>query len=257
MQRTMKFLTHRLDRQAIGSDILLTTYFSGILDSQRGTIVGPDDDSKVRLLEDCSHLKTRIVILHNGLSDSFALKHSGQYVRFEKLDSIPEPTWNVYERRWAAYLDWLQTNPVHGRIVCVDLFDVRMKRDPFSWMGPESRLVYVSREPRAVCSTTSNGAWMVDECRRFFGKVPRILHYRPVLNCGLWGGRYTDVLWILRRLCREIRRRPGRAVSDMAVFNFVIRRHIEPGGWLWAEGAPFHSVFGANDQEADVCFVHK
>jgi hypothetical protein len=113
--------------------------------------------------------------------------------------------------------------------------------------------VYVAREIKK----TPGGRWMVEECRAAFGKVPRILRNRPLLNCGVWGGRYADVLRIMVSLCEEIRRQSGRATTDMAAFNTVIRQEIEPLGRLWAEGSPFHSVFGAHDRNADVCFVHK
>jgi hypothetical protein len=238
-------------------NFLLATYLSDILDSQRGDVVPPDEDGRVGLIEDCARLGVPIVILHNGLSESFTTRHSGTFCRFEKIEALPEPSWNVYERRWAASRDWLSSHLLEGRVLCVDLFDVRMNRDPFRWIPSGSGLVYVSREPWVVSNETPEGRWMVEECKTSFGKVPRILRNRPLLNCGLWGGRYPDVLRIMVSLCDQIRRQRGRATTEMAAFNVVIRQEIEPRGLLWAEGPPFHSVFGAGDRHADVCFVHK
>jgi hypothetical protein len=240
-----------------GGDILLATYLTGIVDTQRGDPVAPDDDSRVVLTEDCARLKVPIVVLHNGLSDSFTARHAGPFARFEKIEPVPEPSWNVYERRWAVCRDWLASHRFEGRVVCVDLFDVRMNRDPFRWMPPRSSLVYVSHEPRAVNRWNPGGQWMVQECRTAFGKVPRILRNRLILNCGVWGGQYADVLRIMVLLCDEIRRQLGRPLTEMAAFNAVIRREIEPHNLLWAHGAPFHSVFATHDRNADVCFVHK
>lgn len=195
------------------------------------------------------------IIFHDGLSDTFIQRHQTIKLRFIAVPPAVDLSNNDY--RFFVYRDWLPLNPVDS-VFCVDLFDVRVNRNPHELLDDSHHLWVGIERDWTIDQRTPDGQWMVNKLRTCYGNVPRKLHGKPILTAGHWGGFYRHVLRFLVRLTSEIDCiNPGPKLNcNMAAFNRVMYRDMG-ARHLWMKGAPLHSVFRTYDTNADVCFVHK
>ena len=226
-------------------DVIVTSYFAGQPDPQRGVAMTPNYDDLLPLVN--SIRGQRLVILHDCL-DAPDTEHV-QHVRVETSIS-------PYFQRWISILQYLRANPEIGRVFCVDATDVELLNDPFEQMADH---LYVGDEPsRTACP------WMVQQHRAvFLLEFFRRHGSQPLLNAGLVGGRRTLVVQFLRRLisvyfdCLEaaaIKRLPGPGNTDMGVFNYTARTFF--AGRL-KHGREVNTVFKTFSKDGPSWFRHK
>ncbi|TVQ97790.1 MAG: hypothetical protein EA399_12195 [Desulfovibrionales bacterium] len=80
-----------------------------------------------------------------------------------------------------------------------------------------------------------NNPWMLKHFDRIYGQRFSFLHDRPVLNCGIIGGRLEDVVLLLEQVCEEMHHLKIRNVlNDMVVFNKIL--HERWAGAVYSGG---------------------
>jgi hypothetical protein len=202
-------------------DVVLTVLLTARKDPQRGRALKAEPSLLSELHDSLKH-DGRFVVLHTALDDA------GKLPRAE-LHQVPQQI-NPYFERWVAVYRWLRAHPEVGRVWCVDGTDVRMLRDPFDEMEPDT--IYTGYEP-----STLRSKWMLDHhpdknLQEFMKGSPNL----PLLNAGLLGGSREDVMGFAHAMVKmwfddhidwimgwEKGRVCDASSGDMAVFNYVAR----------------------------------
>ncbi len=237
----------RLDR------VVLSTYLTSRPDPQSGQSVAPDRWELVAgWAEGIRARGLRGVLLHDQLSPEFVARLQPYRVECVRCAPVPESTHcNAWRFHLAA--EWL------GRQDCAtafltDLFDVRIKDDPFDLLRTDFDL-WIGTEPWMIDDGTSSGRWLLRRLQQTFGHVPPHVLGRPILNCGIVGGFRAPLLALFHEIWGTLSHR-GPLAADMAALNVLVYGRADLQR-VWSRGAPLHSRFKAYDQEAPVCFVHK
>ena len=238
--------------------VILTTYLTMKPDPQRKYRHRPDDPRKLSLAKDADRLGYPCYILYDELSGKFIREHRTENIGFYHVEQLPHLSCN--DCRFAFYrylLDVMERKP--ETVWCVDLFDVRMNRNPdFLILADPDYKLWVGASRRwSIDATTPDGNWAVRKLTNCYGEVPECCRSKPILWAGTWGGRYADVVEALESLRDEVAVVSKRHHNcNMGVFNKVMRERYGPDE-LWTKGPPLHSEFRARQVDAPVCFVHK
>lgn len=225
-------------------DVVVTAYLATKPDCQRGRFVAKDDYGYMRhWYESLTACRLMGVILHDSLSVSFVRRFETSSVQFAKVR--PSTQFSLNDERFFLFHQWLRQNPCR-KVFLTDLSDVFFKGDPFVLV--KERKLYVGSE---TTRTRQNG-WMKRKYKRFYGGV--LYPNEVVLNAGIVGGWYDDVLRFLSDLVTEIGRLDTRDNCNMVAFNRVIRS----SGYDFVTGYPLHSRFKKDGSHAtDARIIHK
>ena len=210
-------------------DTVITVYFTGVEDPQRGKWE-PNMADITALINSVTSKGQRLVILHDVEEwTDVQIKTIG--VQLVKV----ETSLNPYFQRWVSIWDYLRQHPEIGRVWCVDATDVEMLRNPFDEM--ESSKIYIGSE-----TTQTWNNWMIANHRvqflqTFFRQYARV----ALVNPGVIGGSRKDVMELLRKMNKmyfDLKFEVGR--YDMGLFNYVVRTFFTG---RFETGAKVHTKF--------------
>ncbi|HVI60119.1 MAG TPA: glycosyltransferase [Luteimonas sp.] len=213
-------------------DVVLTAYFSGVYDPQRGRAWRTDVAELIPLFES---LRGRDVqVIHNDLPET---------VPGIRVGGIHSP----YFDRWRFYYGWLRAHPEVRYAWCVDATDVVCLRDPFSDL--RAGVLYVGSELATVGID-----WMRKHHPEYAGWIDQHRD-EQLLNCGLVGGDRATVMALCQRMMREY---GDRAIAgctptlDMGAFNVAAR------AFQYETGSRIHTVFRRFDRgNTTAMWAHK
>lgn len=183
-------------------DVIMTNYYTGVADFQRGKNWEADLDSISPLKESVEKHDVELVLLH----DCFDLPN--------KVECTLDPYWNRILR---AY-EYLRENEDVRRVFMVDATDVTMLNNPFEGYAMEEGKIYAGDEGNLlVCKWIRDRAFL--DPYRMFVMQNRNLR---LLNAGIIGGSREDVMMVLHGLL-TLYADSKMKVNDMVAFNYLLR----------------------------------
>jgi len=214
-------------------NLILTCYFISLIDPQRGEKWGYNPNA----------LDGLVSSIPNGV-DFWCMSESS--IRSMHLYS-PKHS-NPYLAKWIAFKEYLEANPQYDNVFCVDGTDVEVMHNPFDYIMPNK--IYCGDE-----NSILDNVWLKNHHPYFIHFIKR---YRSMtlLNAGVMGGGRKIVLEFLTEMVRLINTIPDCGMTDMALFNYVLRttfvNRIE-------SGRKVTTVFKAFDKENKLksWFKHK
>lgn len=200
-------------------NVILTSYFNYANDPQRGKRWSAQISELMPLIDSCIKRKQKLIIF----SDCFVDTVQNEYIHFETTQPSKTHSPNVY--RWIVYHEWMQRNEF-DKCWMVDSTDVVLLKEPFKII--KDGKLYCGDE---VDMPTDN-AWM-RKCQEPYFKIA---DYRSVIqshakerliNCGIVGGTAEIIVPLIERWAKIHREKTAgmRVSTDMAVFNYVVRKH--------------------------------
>lgn len=225
-----------------GKNLVLTSFFVGQPDPQRGESWKPDASAVMPLFNSIPYRE--IMVLNDCML-------------------IPPPNGagaecliNPYFQRWISYRKYLiDHRHTLGFVWCVDATDVIMLNNPYPHMS--RGVLYTGDEPGTV-----NNAWL-----KTHHKHPviqnMIIKWRtqPLLNAGILGGDVDTVIDFCGKMIdyytqfeedAKLRRMHGAGLTDMGVFNLVAYSHFKP-----VHGRQVTTVFKAEQTQSAAWWKHK
>jgi glycosyltransferase involved in cell wall biosynthesis len=195
---------HYIDyKQSDKENVIITTYFNSVLDTQRGQKWTADLSSIMALVKSCQKLNIKLIVL----TDCFYK---------EKLEGVEfvyhEPEINPYFERWNAIYTYLKSKD-YGFVFCVDATDVEVLKNPFLSMKKD--LVYVGCET----GTIGSNRWLYNHHSQLKFMLDAIRH-KQIINAGLLGGSS----YLVSNYCNNIMSfyyKYGDMYTDMAAFNIA------------------------------------
>jgi glycosyltransferase involved in cell wall biosynthesis len=226
---------------------LLTCYFNGSKDPQRGHYwSGNMADLKV-LIDSCNATKTPVIIFHDCLDNAV----DSELVHFRRVAKSAVKSPLAY--RWIVYRDYLEKN-AHEKVFCIDSTDVKVLKNPFNYM--ESGLLYVGDE--------IGNTWENEWVRKYNEPYIRIPDYKEIkefykdsilLNAGLIGGDIKVIKYLCDYFVNHILQEPYNPLvhTDVALINYFARRFFSDS---LVHGEPVNTKFKqfeSNNQKAWFC----
>lgn len=212
------------------NNIVLTSYFTGVFDPQRGVKWAPHD-----WFEEIEPLLRSVVGYEDGrkkpCSDHFVMLQDFIDKDDASLTRV-ETSINPYFQRWISYRQWLIKNRRNiGKVFCVDATDVVMLNNPFAHVQPG--VLYTGCEPGGLDNVWLNHHHKHPLLQNFF-KANRKLQ---LLNAGILGGDVDTII----RFCglmishygqteadAKFKGTANAGMTDMGLFNYVARTFFKP-----------------------------
>lgn len=186
-------------------DIVLTCYFVGVPDPQRGQWKPNFNDCKA-LIDSMNGQK---IVIINDCFDNIEVPDNVELVKVKA-------TANPYFQRWISYFQYLRDNPQVRNVFCVDATDVEMYINPFEYIDPNK--IYVGSEQTQLYNN-----WMITNHRvNFLITFFRSNAKNTLLNAGILGGSREKVLEYIHSINKiyfDQKKNVGN--GDMGVFNYV------------------------------------
>ncbi len=155
-----------------------------------------------------------------------------------------------YDERWLKYYEYLKKNKFE-KVLITDISDVWFKKNPFELLSPKFRLFIGSEE-----SINCENKWMKSHYLKVFGKEFKFLQSKQVLNAGIVGGTYNEVLKLLSKMRKEILKINVKGVLyDMVVLNKIVYSKYNKGEIYTAR--KLHSPYKKYATRGDYCIFHK
>lgn len=182
------------------NNIILTTYFTSVVDNQRDAKWQPDLSAIDVLINSVEANGCKLVLLHDCFD--------------KKIGEKVKTSVNPYFQRWISIYEYLEANPKIDNVFCVDATDVEMLKNPFNEM--KRGVLYTGDE-----QTVINNKWLVQHHQHEILK-PFYRDYAKMklLNAGVLGGS----AYLVKDFCLNMKRffeTYGDMYSDMAAFNYV------------------------------------
>ena len=200
-----------------GENVIITTYFTKQIDTQRGKKWEPNALDIDKLAESCYNNKQRLIVLHDELDEipQHNVFYSG-LIDFIKVETSDNP----YFQRWRSIYDHLKANH-YNNVFCVDATDVELLKSP--WEEMVSGKLYCGYE-----SGTVNNAWLyklhnVGVCRQLFTTYKNF----PLLNAGILGGDNRIVMGFLEKFLWVYDKYKDVGVTDMGLFNLIMHAQFK------------------------------
>jgi glycosyltransferase involved in cell wall biosynthesis len=234
--KSKRFIPYKKPNSAI-----VTCYFTGVKDPQRGDYYKPEFTAILKLLTSCSDKDIPLIVLHdcfNHLDTVFA--------KFETVKAGINP----YFQRWFAIHNYLVDHPEIDQLFCVDATDVEVQIDPFPEV--EKGFLYVGDEPSRL-----NNQWLIKHHRhRVFENMYQKFAYHPLLNAGIVGGYREEVMIFCGQMI-ELWRKYGEALgmTDMAAMNYVC--YMQFGVGNFRRGPKINTEFKTFKSNTTSWFKHK
>lgn len=184
-------------------NVIITTYFNSVLDTQRGVTWEANIQSIMDLVKSCQKHNLKLVVL----TDCF---HN------EKIEGVEfvyhKPKINPYFERWIAICMHLSEND-YGLVFCVDATDVEVLKNPFLSMRKD--IIYTGCER----GTIGANKWLFNHHSVVKNDLLKIRN-KNIINAGLLGGKSSLVSDYCQKIIKlyDIH---GDMFTDMAAFNIV------------------------------------
>lgn len=220
------------------NSIVISTYFTGVVDPQRGSNYITDLEVLQPLLNSCVKQKSPVIILNDCFKNT---------VSFVKTKASINP----YFQRWFAIHDYLVMHPEIEQVFCVDATDVEMLRNPF--MEMHKGYLYVGDE----AGNTINNEWLKKHhSHPIFNSVYACHSNKPLLNAGIIGGFRKEVIEFCQAMCAGYRATNGeKQLTDMAMLQLVC--YDEYWRYIIKHGPKINTRFKANERNNYSYFKHK
>jgi len=185
---------------AYGKDVVIASFFAGVIDSQRNQRWTADISAVDKLKTSVEAHGIEFVLLHNCFD----------------LPNHVDISGSPYFERWLKQWQYLRDHPEIERVFVTDATDVDMLNNPFTHIEPDK--LYVGDEP---LQTLSNN-WMLNNhkeqhVRKFLLKHPKL----QLLNCGVVGGDRKTVMELCRSMYLYYFENPTEK-TDMGAFNYIV-----------------------------------
>jgi glycosyltransferase involved in cell wall biosynthesis len=193
-------------------NIVLTCYYTGVTDTQRGTKWKANYSQLKALIDSVTKHNIEIVIIN----DCFDVKDT-KLVKHVRVKSTENP----YFQRWFDYYKYLRANLDIGSVYCVDGTDVEMLNNPFLNMQDK---LYTGDEPLIL-----KNQWLIDNHKKlvfieFIGKNPGL----TLLNAGVVGGYKNTILQFAHDIWgMYIDYHKSLGMGDMAAFNYIAYKNYK------------------------------
>lgn len=212
--RSTKFIPYKKQ-----TGIILTSYFTGVTDPQRGEKWEADVDKVSKLAESALQNECKLVVLHDCFTkDQIAIfKSNYSNVEFEDFGGSENP----YFQRWLSYRGYLECRN-YDNVCMVDATDVEVLRNPFQIIRPNT--LYVGWE-----NSTIGCPWMQNHHKsNFMQNFIKCNLKTSLLNAGVIGGRYDIVMEFLDAICDQytISKEQHLEGTDMAYYNWTLYSHF-------------------------------
>lgn len=203
--------------------IILTSYFTGEIDPQRGEKWDVDINQLKPLIESAKANNSTIYVIHDCFDEASIADVVKNYDKAYFMSIAPQNE-NPYFFRWKSYkniLNWIKKE-FTDNVWIVDATDVLVLKNPFQLI--EDNVLYCGWEKDFIgCQ------WMLNHHKsNFMQNFIKSNIKTPLLNAGVVGGRYDIVMEFLDRLCDmyEILPEKEACVTDMPLFNWTIYSHF-------------------------------
>lgn len=194
---------------------IISTYFTGVEDPQRGKKWEPNYNDFAGLLTSAAGVPVSILCDCKSLLLDLNSTITPNGHKLYGADIIPtECKVNPYLQRWISILEYLK-EVKEDYVFCVDATDVQMINNPF--VENMGNYLWVGDEP-----STIRNEWLIkhhnvplfkDFFRRYAGM--------PLLNAGVIGGRKCVIEAFLKRMVWFIQNE-DIGFSDMGLFNYLL-----------------------------------
>ena len=233
--------------------IILTTYFTGKRDPQRGggNQYKPDKYENMKGWYDsliAHHLNG--IIFHDQLSKDFIDRYTNDHVHFEeyKLKKV----YSLNDDRFFCWCEWLEQHEEAEAVFCTDLFDVDFLGNPFSLMDPPKYDLYCGDDGGAEIND-----YVKTRMRWAYGKAFHVDKIK--FNAGTIGGTRENVLRLFQNMIHDFehakRAKRKRQNVNMGVFNKCVHDLFDESRIMY--GSPLNSRFKQYEKEGNFCIRHK
>lgn len=196
--------------------IILTSYFTGVADPQRGEKWEADINQIKPLVESAKANNCKVFVIHDCFKESELFKIGAESVYSTCAK------YNPYFDRWKSYRNYLNHIRNIDNVYCVDATDVEVLKNSFQIIQPGK--IYCGWEKDVIgCQ------WMQNHHKSNFSQNFIKSNIKtPLLNAGVIGGRYDIVMEFLDRLCDMYEILPEKEAdkTDMTLFNWVLYSHF-------------------------------
>lgn len=180
-----------------GKDIVLTSYFAGVIDPQRNNRWSADITAIDKLKASVEAHGIGFALIHNCFD----------------LPNLTTISGSPYFERWMKQWQYLRDHPEIERVFVTDSTDVDMLNNPFVQM--EKGRLYVGDEP----GQTLSNKWLMNNHTEhsvfhFLEKHTEL----PLLNCGVVGGDRQTVMDLCRDMYLYWLDHPDQK-TEMGIFN--------------------------------------
>ena len=232
------------------NNIVLSCYMTTLKDPQADIYRKPNHEAYIaKWYKSLSVLdaSTKVVVVHDGLSDAFCLRHK----RVDWVLVEPMPI-SINDQRFIHWYRQLSSISNVDYAITTDISDVVFVRDPFRWMKETGFPLFFGRDSH---KTIGESAWLTERIAKYCktSLKPNL----PMLNAGVVGGRYEEVCDFLKRVGLKVWEYGADGNCNMAVVNVVAHSHFKRSD-LWM-GFPFTSDFKKHEKPS-VCeafIIHK
>lgn len=238
-------------------NIVITTYFTGVIDPQRKEKWEFNMDLLHPLVNSVNSYGYSVLLIH----DKEGLKNLHGGMRENYCHAIHNP----YFQRWISIREYLIANRDDiGKVFCLDATDVVMLKDPFPHM--ENGKLYTGDEPEDLNCPWINNHHPHNVLKSFI-KGPAAMA-RQLLNAGLLGGDVDTVIQFLTYLVdfyfislTDMHYHPNTTsaydcgMTDMATFNYIAYTKFSD---RLSHGSHINTKFKAHETNNTVAwFSHK
>jgi len=235
---------------------VVSCYFTSVEDTQRGVKQEKDKSDYIEAwYQSLKNKNVNIVILHDGLSDSFIRKYPD--ITFEKVNHVPDGM-ILYDYRWHVGFEFLKKADIEN-VFFTDISDVVMVNNPFEQKEYKKGILFCGDEP---CVIREN-VWLRKSLEnKNLMQLDKFLSlydgYKRVVNPGVLGGDKKTVLSFLKIFTNwltELKDRERDGIGDIMVFNYCVRTQTNNISKKY--GFPVNSIFKKYEKRKDVWFKHK
>lgn len=226
---------------------VVTTYFTGVTDPQRGTHLISHPGKLRSLFESCERNGSNLI----AINDCF----SGTELWDVKTDKCIKLVRNhckinPYFQRWFSIHEYLIAYPEIEQVFCVDATDVEMQVNPF--MEMHKGYLYVGDE----AGNTINNVWLKKHHpNKFNERLFTEFGHMPLLNMGIVGGFRDDILSFCLCMTSLYRVLKDTDLTDMAAGQHVFYESF--GYERIKHGPKINTRFKANERNNTSYFKHK
>ena len=210
--------------------IVLSTYFTSVLDPQRNKFVNNNDYEYMKpLYESCLEHSFDLVIFHDSLSNEFIEKYENEYVQFQMV-SLRSGV-SVNDERFLFYQKFLRENQNKYEFVMLsDISDVMLFTNPFDAMKLQED------KSNGICKywilkEDTLLSVMVDYYKHCYGSKSLFTKKNfdtnlNIYNAGVIGGRIENVQYMIESIIAELTRITKGYNCNMIALQFNIQNNI-------------------------------
>lgn len=243
-------------------NIILTTYLTSKNDPQKN----PNDKNAYVKVDDYNYMKPWYdsmiqlniygIIFHDMLSDEFIKKYETDKIKFIKVHI---GKYSLNDERFYIYYDFLLRNK-YKNVFMTDIRDVYIKHDPSNLMVEyEKYTLFVGSDEENMIIKDSS--YMISKIKNFNTKhptpIPCDLYHMKTYNCGIIGGNYFTVLYLLCHMTNIMTKLDNNLNNNMIVLNYIVFLYFTKNNINVFTGHPLNSRFKKYEFGSSACFIHK